>query len=133
MSTSLDAAENRTRVPLERADQAVIGRDRAAQAEDRLADVDVDGAGGRRELGQLGPSAVDRAGRQELGDGLGLRVDVAEDLGQPVVHLARDPLALGPDRQLPQLPLETVALDGDGGLARQRGQGLDGVDGVGPL
>ncbi len=120
-------------IPLERADQVVIGRDRAAQAEDRLADVDVDGAGCGRELGQLRPCAIDRADRQELGDGQGLGVDVAQDLGQPVVHLARDPLALGPDRQLTQLPLETVALDGDGCLARQRSEGLDGVHGVGPL
>ena len=111
----------------------MIGRDRAAQAEDRLADVDIDGAGRRRELGQLRPCAIDRADRQELGDGQGLGVDVAEDLGQPVVHLTRDPLALGPDRQLTQLPLETVTLDGDGCLARQRGQGLDGVDGICPF
>ncbi len=49
------------------------------------------------------------------------------------MHLACDPLALAPDGQLAELALEAVVLDRDGGLAGQRRQRLDRVDGVGAL
>jgi hypothetical protein len=56
---------------------------------------------------------------QELLGRLGLGVDVAAHLRQPVVHLARDPLAHLCHRQLRHARVEPVVVDRDGGLVRQ--------------
>ena len=99
-----------------RGDQPGVRPDRAAQAQDRLADVDVDGSRRRGELAEVGARLVDPAGREEAVDSLGLRADVAEHLREPVVELARDSLPLADDRQLPEARLQPRVLQGDRGL-----------------
>ena len=120
-----------TGVLLDGSDEAGTRLDRAAESQDRLAHVDVDGSRGAGELRELDPGLVDPAGGEVLVDSLRLGVDVAEDLGQAVVHLAGDPLALVDDGKLPEARLEVRVLDRDRRLVGERGEGLHVVDAEG--
>ncbi len=115
-------------VLLHRSHEAGTRLDRAAETQDRLADVDVDGPRGAGQLRELDPGLGDPPGGEVLVDGLGLGVDVAEDLGEAVVHLARDPLALGDHGQLPEARLEVRILDRDRRLVGEGREGLHVVD-----
>ena len=99
--------------------QALPGLDRAAEAKDRLAHVHVHGARGGAQLGDLDSRLVHAAVRQVPVDRLRLGVHVAEDLGDPIVELAGDPLPLLHDRKLAEPVLKTGVLEGDGGVVRQ--------------
>jgi len=98
--TSVDASEKRAAYSSSAPTSPPLRHDRAGEAEDRFAHVHVDGARGRRELGELlpGPMGVPRG--EQLLDRLGLRVHVSEDLREAVVHFVRDPVALSPDGEL---------------------------------
>ena len=97
----------------QRALEAVVLADGLAQAEDRLADVAV---GLVRGLGEGGQLVGDAEARLVLGPRLErpeLQVDHAQDLGQAVVELAGDPVALGVDRPLLLGLVEAGGADGD--------------------
>ena len=119
-TASFDASANRRAYTRRAAAETATGGDRPAQPQDRLADVDVERARRGRQLAELAAGLGKAAGRQELVDGLGLGVDVAEHLGQAVVQLAGDPLALAAHGEVAQLELEPVGLDRDRGLAGER-------------
>ena len=106
--------------------------DGGAEAEDRLAHVDVDRPRGGRELGQLGPRLGHAIRFEEPLDGLRLRVDVAEHLRQPVVHLAGDPGALLVDGELAKPLLEPGVLDRDRRLAGERPERFEIVGAIAP-
>ncbi len=128
METSSAKRESRGHaagVSFDPATEADAGLDRAAQAEDRLAHVDVDRPRGRAELGHLRARLVDAAAREVLVDRERLRVDVAEHLRDPVVQLAGDALAFLDNRQLAEPSFETVVFERDGRLVGERGERLD--------
>ena len=104
----------------DRRDEPGCRPDRTAQAEDRLADVDVDGSRSRRELAELDACVVDAARGKEAVDGLRLRVHVAEHLREPVMELARDPFPFADNGKLPQPRLQAGVLQGDRGLSGKR-------------
>ena len=90
-------------------------------------------AGGGTQLGQQAPGLGGPSRDEQLLDGLRLRVDVAEHLGQTVVHLARDPFPLGDDGELAEALLEPRVLQRDRRLVGERRERLDVVHPEAPL
>ena len=111
-------------IVLKRSDEPTIFAERRAQTEDPFPDIGVRLASGLGELAELGGGALGLIVLQQRLGGLGFGVHVTEDLGNAVVHLARDPLPLLGDRQRPHLAVETRVLDSQGGERRKTRQRL---------
>ena len=75
---------------------------------------------GLGELAELGGGTLGLIVLQQRLGGLSFGVHVTEDLGNAIVHLARNPLSLLGDRQRPHLAVETRVLDSQGGERRKR-------------
>ncbi len=98
------------------------GAQRAGQVQDGLTDIGEDRSSGRSEFGELHAGFGDAAVFEHLRHGLRLGVDVAEYLGETVVHVPGDPLTLALDGQLLQLVLKAGGLDRQTHLSREGGQ-----------
>ena len=113
-----------SRVLLQGCGHSPFRRHLRGETHDGLAHVHVNGPGRRGQFGEKLTRLGDATGDQHLLHGLRLRVDVAENLGEAVVHLAGDALPLTLDRQSLEFALQPGGLQRQPNLGRQGGQGF---------